>query len=92
MGKTRFQKVSFDSGAPDAGALIRIFRARGRIVATVVRYEWFEPDDHKFTGYADLVESSPAPAGEVLQQFRKHGAQVALESDELWDAAWGDLR
>ncbi len=86
-----WKRVPFDSREPAAGALIRIFRRRGRVVATVTRYQWFEPDGHEHTGYADLETSPPRPVPEVLAEHKKAMAVVALESDDLWDAAWGKL-
>lgn len=88
----RFNQVPFETAEPpSAGALIKIFRLRGKVVATVVRYEWFEPDGHEHTGYADVVETDPAPAAEVIAEFRKHTAQVAIESEGLWQDSWGQL-
>lgn len=60
-------------------------------MATVTRYEWFDPDHNDSTGYVDVVESQARPASEVLPEFKKFGAQVALESDDLWDDTWGKL-
>ena len=87
----RWKRVPFDSDAPDAGALIRIFRKKGRVVATVTGYTWFEPDGHEYTGYADVVTSGARPVAEVLLDYKRSFAVVALESDDLWDAAWGAL-
>lgn len=86
-----WKRVPFDSKELAGGALIRIFRKKGRVVATVTQYEWFEPDGHEYTGYADLVTSHPRPVPEVLAEHKKAMAVVALDSDELWDAAWGKL-
>ena len=87
----RWKRVPFDADAPDAGALIRIFRKKGKVVATATGYEWFEPDGHEYTGYADLVISGARPVAEVLVDHKKSIVVVALESDDLWDAAWGVL-
>ncbi|MBY5721775.1 hypothetical protein HFO33_35380 [Rhizobium leguminosarum] len=92
MSAIRFHRVPFETAkAPDAGALIRIFRLRGNSVATVTRYEWFEPDGHEHTGYIDEVSTESASAASVVAEFRKQGGQVALENDSLWDPMWGVL-
>jgi len=84
-------QVSYDSEEPARGALIKIFRQRGQVVATVTQYHWLEPDGHEFSGYADVRTSRPRPAGEVLAEYRKTLATVALESVDLWDISWGRL-
>jgi hypothetical protein len=38
------------------------------------------------------VTDGRRPAAEVLAEYRKTTAVVALESDELWNATWGELR
>ncbi|MGO6723081.1 hypothetical protein ACC717_09520 [Rhizobium ruizarguesonis] len=88
MSTIRFHRVLFEADeAPDVGALIRIFSLRGKIVATVTRYQLFEPDRHEHTGYINQVTTEPIGANDVL----KHGGQVALESDDLWNEKWGVL-
>ncbi|MET2829798.1 hypothetical protein [Mesorhizobium shangrilense] len=52
---------------------------------------WFEPDGHENTGYADAMTDRRRPAAEVLAEYRKAAAAVALESEDLWDTAWGEL-
>lgn len=89
-----WQQVPFDADAADMGAtIIRITRGKkGDAMASVERMQWLEPDGHEHTGYADVVADPRRRAAEVLPEYRKTGAVVALESDDLWDAAWGDLR
>lgn len=92
MSTIRFHRVPFETNeAPATGVLIKIFRVRGEIVATVTRYHWFEPDGHQHTGYIDQVITKPTCADDVLIEFRKHGGQIALESDDLWTERWGVL-
>jgi hypothetical protein len=92
LAKKNWKRVPFDTEELDESqALIKIFRKRGRVVATVTRYEWFEPDGHEHTGYADLATSEPRPANEIIALFKKVSASVAIDSDDLWDAAWGQL-
>lgn len=82
MGQTRFTRVPFETTeAPASGALIRVFARKGKPVAQVIRYEWFEPDGHEHTGYADVTESIARPAAEVLAEFKKVGGQVAFYGD-----------
>lgn len=88
----RWQRVSMDASAEDGITIIRITRGRkGDAMAAVESLEWFEPDGHKYTGYAAAQETGRRPAVEVLADFKKVRAAVALESDDLWDPAWGDL-
>ena len=88
----RGQRVSMDASAEDGITIIRITRGRkGDAMATVESLEWFEPDGHKYTGYAAAQETGRRPAVEVLADFKKVRAVVALESDDIWDPAWGDL-
>lgn len=73
--------------------IIRITRGKkGDPMASVERMEWFEPDGHEHTGYADAVTGARRPAVEVLAEYRKTTAVIALESEDLWDASWGELR
>ncbi|MER8428411.1 hypothetical protein [Mesorhizobium sp. M1403] len=86
----RGQRVSMDASAEDGITIIRITRGRkGDAMATVESLEWFEPDGHKYT-YAAAQETGRGPAVEVLADFKVR-AVVALESDNIWDPAWGDL-
>jgi hypothetical protein len=79
----RFHRAPFETDeAPDPGALIRIFRLRGKIIATVTRYQRIQPDGHERTGYIDQITTESTGADDVLIEFRKHGGQVALESDD----------
>jgi hypothetical protein len=88
----RWQRVSMDASAEDGITIIRITRGRkGDAMATVESLEWFEPDGHQYTGYAAAQETGRRPAVEVLADFKKVRAVVALESDDIWDPAWGDL-
>lgn len=66
-------------------------RKKGRAVDTVTRYGWFGPDGHEYTGYADPETCCPRPVPEVPAEYKKAMAVVALESDDLWGAAWGKL-
>lgn len=61
-------------------------------MASVERMAWFEPDGHEYTGYADSVMDGRRPAAEVTEEYRKTTAVVALESDDLWNPNWGELR
>lgn len=84
-----------DADTADLGGttIIRITRGKkGDAMASVERMAWFEPDGHQYTGYADSVTDGRRPAAEVLAEYRKTTAVVALESDELWNASWGELR
>ncbi|WP_210164340.1 hypothetical protein [Mesorhizobium sp. LNJC405B00] len=72
--------------------IIRITRGtKGDPMASVERMHWFEPDGHEYTGYADAVTDRRRPAGEVLAEYRKTSAVVAVESEDLWDPGWGEL-
>ncbi|TIN95540.1 MAG: hypothetical protein E5Y06_12375 [Mesorhizobium sp.] len=85
---TNYQETLFE--AVDRYLTIRRVK-KGRVVATVTQYEWFEPDGHEYTGYADPVTSHPRPVPEVLAEYKKAMAVVALDTDDSWDAAWGKL-
>ena len=61
-------------------------------MASVERVQWFEPDGHEHTGYADAVQDRRRPAGEVLAEHKKVVAVVAIEDEAMWDATWGELR
>lgn len=90
-----WRRVAMDANIIDLGGatIIRITRgARGDAMASVERMEWFEPDGHEHTGYADAVQDRRRPAGEVLAELKKTTAVVALEDEALWDAAWGVLK
>jgi hypothetical protein len=83
-----------DADTADLGGatIIRITRGKkGDAMASVERMAWFEPDGHEYTGYADSVTDARRPAAEVLAEYRKTGAVVAIENEELWDAGWGEL-
>jgi hypothetical protein len=72
--------------------IIRITRGtKGDAMASVESMQWFEPDGHEYTGYADAVTDRRRPAADVLAEFRKATAVVAVESEDLWDGAWGEL-
>lgn len=54
----RWCRVPMDADIMSHGGttIIRITRGtRGDAMASVERLEWFEPDGHKYTGYADAV-------------------------------------
>lgn len=90
----RWRRVAMDVDIMDFGgtAIIRITRgAKGDTMASVERMQWFEPDGHENTGYADAVTDGRRPAQEVLAEYRKTTAVIALESEDLWDVAWGEL-
>lgn len=91
---SRWRRVAMDADIMDFGgsAIIRISRGtKGDPMASVERMEWFEPYGHEHTGYADAVTDRRRPAAEVLAEYRKTTAVVAVESEDLWDAAWGEL-
>lgn len=72
--------------------IIRITRGtKGDAMASVERMEWFEPDGHEHTGYADAVLDGRRLAAEVLAEYRKLSAVVAIEDEALWNVAWGEL-
>lgn len=84
-----------DADTADLGGttIIRITKGKkGDAMASVERMAWFEPDGHEYTGYADSVTDGRRPAAEVLADYRKTTAVVALESDDLWNPSWGELR
>lgn len=90
----RWRRVSMDADIMDHGGMpiIRITRGtRGDAMASVERMEWFEPDGHEYTGYVDASLDSRRPAAEILAEYRKLSAVVAIEDETLWDAAWGEL-
>lgn len=70
--------------------LIRIFRSGDRIVATVTRREWFDPDNNGLSATTALVTTHPRPAAEVVLAA-KPNAWIWLESDDLWSLDWGPL-
>jgi len=83
-----------DADIMDLGGttIIRITRGeRGDAMASVERMEWFEPDGHEATGYADATINRRRPAGEVLAEYKKTMAVVAIASDDLWDNDWGEF-
>jgi hypothetical protein len=91
----RWRRVPMDASIVDLGGatIIRVTRGtKGDAMASVERMEWFEPDGHEHTGYADTVQDRRGPAAEVLAKHKKTTAVVAIEDDDLWDAAWGELR
>lgn len=82
----------FDASAEDGITIIRITRSRkGDAMATLESLKWFEPDSHKYTRYAAAQETGRRPAVEVLADLKRVRAVVALESDDIWDPARGDL-
>jgi len=89
---TLFERVPFKTEEPKGPSLLHIFSRNGTVVATVTQYQWYEPDGHEHTGYAELETSRPCPAEDVVARFRLTGAEIALESDDLWNPRWGYLR
>ena len=88
----RWKRVPFETDEPvGIGPLIKIFGDPSRVVATVTRYEWYESDGHENTGYVTVQTSKPRPAGNVIAHHKELSASIALESDDLWDPAWGRL-
>ena len=90
----RWRRVAMDADIMDLGGttIIRITRGeRGDAMASVERMEWFEPDGHEATGYADATINRRRPAGEVLAEYKKTMAVVAIASDDLWDNDWGEF-
>jgi hypothetical protein len=90
----RWRRVATDTDIMDLGGttIIRITRGKkGDLMAGVERMNWFEPDGHEYTGYADAVTDPRRPAAEVLPEFDTKTAVVTLESEDLWDEAWGEL-
>lgn len=90
----RWRRVAMDADIMDLGGttIIRITQGeRGDAMASVERMEWFEPDGHEATGYADATVNRRRPAGEVLAEYKKTIAVVALANDDLWDPVWGEL-
>lgn len=89
---TLFERVPFKTEAPRGDRLLHVYRIRGRAVATVTQFRWFDGDGRNQAAYAELQTSSPTPADEVISRFRHMGAEIALESDDLWKPEWGYLR
>lgn len=90
----RWKRVPVDADVMDhgGGPIIRITRgAKGDAMASVERLEWFEPDGHEYTGYAEVTTSDRRPAGEVLAAHRKARALITIEDVRLWDKTWGEL-
>ncbi|MEO9228413.1 MAG: hypothetical protein ABI216_05610 [Devosia sp.] len=92
----RWRKVPTDADVVQLGGrtIIRITRGtRGDAMASVERMEWVEPDGHEYTGYADsTTDRRRRPAGEVMAEYRTALVVVAIESEDLWDPDWGELR
>ncbi|RUV40040.1 hypothetical protein EOD29_30085 [Mesorhizobium sp. M1A.T.Ca.IN.004.03.1.1] len=66
----RWQRVSMDASA--GITIIRIARGRkGDAMATVESLEWFEPDGHRYTGYAAAQGTGRRRSVEVLADFKK---------------------
>lgn len=89
----RWKRVPFDASAEDTGGtIIRITRGRrGEVMASVESLQWHEPDGHEYTGYAAASEGGRRLAGDVIADYRKLSADIALESDDLWNPEWGNL-
>lgn len=90
----RWCRVPMDAEIMEHGGtpIIRITQGlKGDAMASVERMEWFEPDGHEHTGYADTVRDRRRRAVEVLAEYRKLSAVVAIEDEALWDPAWGEL-
>jgi len=88
-----WKRVTFDASAEDTGqTIIRITKGRqGDTMASVERLQWHEPDGHEHTGFAAGSETGRRPAAQVIADYKKLSAQIALESDDLWDTSWGIL-
>jgi hypothetical protein len=87
-----FERVPFKTEAPKGDRLLHVYKIQGRAVATVTHYRWFETDARSDLSYAELETSRPDSAEEVIARFARTGAEVALESDDLWNPRWGYLR
>lgn len=89
----KWTKVPMNASAVDCGeTVIRFTRGtKGDAMASVERLEWFEPDGHEHTGYVAATEGGRRPAADVIAEFKKSKAVVALESEDLWNLAWGEL-
>lgn len=90
----RWRRVAMDADIMNLGGttIIRITEGeKGDPMASVERMEWFEPDGHEGTGYADAVTDRRRPARDVLAEHKNTMAVVAVACDDLWDDAWGDL-
>lgn len=89
----RWRQVAFDAAVEViGGTIIRITRGtKGDAMASVASLHWFEPDGHEHTGYASATESGRRKAADVIPEYKKLSASIALESDDLWDPSWGEL-
>lgn len=89
----RWERVAFDASAEDTGiTIIRITRGtKGDAMANVEAPQWFEPDGHEYTGYAAATESGRRRAGDVIAEYRKARAVIAIEDETMWDPKWGEL-
>lgn len=85
-----FVRVPYKTEAPQGPSLLHIYRRNGRALATVTRYIWHK-DGTGQHGYAELETSTPDPADDVMAYYGRIGAEVALESDDLWNPQWGRL-
>ncbi len=85
-----FVRVPYKTEAPQGPNLLHIYRRNGRAFATVTRYIWHK-DGTGQNGYAEIETSDPDPADTVIEYFSHIGAEVALESDDLWNPSWGRL-
>ena len=81
-----WRRVARDSNISELGGatIIRIMRGPN---GDTERMEWFEPDRHVYTGYADIMQDRRRPAAEVLVEHKEMMAVVAIEDETLWDAA-----
>ncbi len=87
-----FERVPFKTEAPKGPSLLHIYRHNGHALATVTRYIWHQPEGPHRNGYAELETSQPDMAEEVMSYYGRIGAEVALETDDLWNPDWGRLR
>lgn len=90
----RWHRVPMDADTMNHGGttIIRITRGtKGDAMASVERMEWFEPDGHEYIGYVDAVQDRRRPAGEVLAEYGKRIAVVAIEDETLWDGRGASL-
>ncbi|CAN7570063.1 hypothetical protein [Mesorhizobium caraganae] len=76
-----WKRVPFDSKELAGGALIRIFRKKGRVVATVTQYEWFEPDGHEWLSSPWIATSYGTPHGANCCELRPRSFAEADEGD-----------
>lgn len=88
-----WKRVAFDASSEDTGrTIIRITRgSKGDVMASVESLQWHEPDGHKYTGYAAASEGGRRLAADVIADYKKISADVAIESEDLWSPAWGNL-